>query len=114
MMDDEPLSQDIEDETEEVLSGINKPPMGQSFKEAQELSFSGQSPSVHSDFEMLVEKEEQKNNQPAMNKDDKLTQSQMLARMLAAEERDNIRMQEGSQRRNREETNEQNNQDAEV
>ena len=41
---------------------------------------------------MLVEKEEQKNNQPAMNKDDKLTQSQMLARMLAAEERDNVRM----------------------
>ena len=91
-MDDEPLSQDIEDETEEVLSGINKPLTGQSFKEAQELSFSGQSPSVHSDFEMLVEKEEQKNNQPAMNKDDKLTQSQMLARMLAAEERDNARM----------------------
>ena len=53
MMDDEPLSQDIEDETEEVLSGINKPPTGQSFKEAQELSFSGKSPSVHSDFEML-------------------------------------------------------------
>ena len=43
--------------------------------------------------------EEQK--KPSMNKDDKLTQSQMLARMLAAEERDNARMQDGSERRGR-------------
>ena len=70
-MDEEPISQGIEDETEEVLSGINNRKSRQSFKEAQELSFSGKSPSVHSDFEMLVNNEEQK--KPSMNKDDKLT-----------------------------------------
>ena len=70
------------------------------FKEAQEYSFSGKSPSVHSDLEMNEQNEEQK--KPSMNKDDKLTQSQMLARMLAAEERDNARMQDGSERRGRE------------
>ena len=38
----------------------------------------------------------------------------MLARMLAAEERDNARMQDGSERRGREQAENQNNQDAEV
>ena len=66
------LSQDIEDQSAEVLSGANNQKK-QSFKEVQELSFSGKSPSVHSDFKMGEQSEEHK--KPSMNKDDKLTQS---------------------------------------
>ena len=45
------------------------------FKDAAELSFSGKSPSYHSDLEELNDHEEEKKQIPAQNKDDKLTQS---------------------------------------
>ena len=46
-----------------------------SFKEAAELSFSGKSPSYHSDLEELDDQEEERKQVASQNKDDKLTQS---------------------------------------
>ena len=100
------------DHPEEVLSDIIPPEQQMNnFKEAVELSFSGKSPSYHSDMDEPNDQEEQE-QVATQNKDDKLTQSQLLARMLAAEARDNERDRRGEDDRLRDEPIDQDKQEA--